>query len=330
MTSILAFLALLFGASGTGVTITGGSVNMSVFPLQADVEQRCQDLGSDCRCSETLHSNDDLSALPGKYWDPTGSATKECPGENNNQAIGFYGGDYDSGDNTMVLASTEASFPNGADPYVYQGIVSGQHHMNTGITGSFSNSTFCSRVYKKYTSGMRLTDPDDRLKILTVTGDSVVLGASQFLAFQANQDGTSWKTTRVNGLCSQGDQSGNAANTQPLCSENGWCRLEICIDQNGSTWQARFYIDELDTETSITQTHTLGTCQANFQLGDLTGVQMFEEHTANDYASECNPGGSSQCYQYHSHVMEALLSYDPTFRIGPAYELECPGHVDCP
>ncbi len=188
-------------------------------------EQRCNELGANCVCSEPLNNQDNLAAEPDRHWNPSDSVGKECDGENGGGQAVTMPEYYQT--SSMVSAATEVPFPSGANPYVYRTKLSGIQHLQMDAPLNVDEETVCVRTYRRYSPGVYMTDVNNRIKNLSI--GPIPLG---HVNVEHNWDGTSAFVTVVDptyGL----DGSQYDDDFQQACQAD-WCRIEICADQSAS------------------------------------------------------------------------------------------------
>jgi hypothetical protein len=264
-------------------------------------EDRCQELGNACICSEPLNANDNLPAEPDRHWNPSDTTAKQCNGENGNGQFITMPSSYS--ESATIRASTERPFPSGANPFIYKGRLSSIHHGYFNALMNVDEETVCARAYRRYSNGARVTSSTERLKNLQLGRWSPAAHAN----IEHLHDGHSAYVTVVDGTYGL-DGSKYDGDFQSKCSDVGWCRIEICADQSGSTLTYRYYITSLTT--GVTNTYTWGPGNGpSSTFFDLPAMHMFTQ-------------GSISGFQYASHAMLARVPLNRNFRIGPAYELE--------
>ena len=300
------------GIPGTGgMPGTGGSPP----PIIGDQEARCAELGAACLCSETLNTPGDLTQ--GQHWNPPNSTQKECPGENNNGAFITQPGYPPSDPSAMVRAADVRPFPSGANPWIYSQQAAGVSHGRMADALNVQNETVCVRSYRRWSDGFRMNDVANRVKVMTLTADKDeqswenVGGHHINIEFAWNN--TSAYITSVDSAYSEPDNSTFDSDFQKKCSDDGWCRLEICADHSGNEVWYRHIVTSLTTGETNTYTRYGGTGPTVFHYNQkYTGIQFFVQ-------------GGLPGRQYASHAMQARVPYNPNFTIGCAYELEGEG-----
>jgi hypothetical protein len=176
---------------------------------------------------------------------------------------------------------------------------------------NISNETYCQRVYRTFDPGVRNNTNDSvqqRIKGLSL---SRCAGCGPHANFEHRPKSAEWvMMTVVDKFYSEPDIS-YFMPLQVPCSDGGWCLWEVCGDITGNSLTYRFYVRQLSTGQEWIQTSYAGTGASSTQVGHgVTGVLMFGQNQPSNYR------------QYISHAMQVRVPYDPTFWIGPAYELE--------
>ena len=297
-------------ALSVGLAVGAALIGVTAAPLAsraAGSEQRCNELGAGCICSEPLNNNTNISALPSRYWNPPDTTTKQCDGEQGNGAFMTLPQNYSL--SAMLPAASVRPFPSGANPFIYRGGMAGISHYTVNSIDNVSNETVCIRAYRRYSDGFRVSNlATERLKIITLTRNEPG-GAHADMQF--GWDGKSAHIQVVDTGYSAPDESRGDLDFQSKCSDVGWCRLEICADHQGSSLQYRFYVTSLTTGATNSYIFNGGTgpTVTHYTGGNLSGIMAFSQ-------------GLSNGFQYMSYSMMARVPVNPNFKIGPAYELE--------
>jgi len=287
----------------------------------AAAEQRCDELGASCVCSEPLNTGS-YAPAGGNGWNPSDSTTKEC---NRGYPLWVQSDWSPASASGMGLPSAiqyvARRGPENASDSTYLG----------GTSGATTASTkrVCVRFYTRYSA-------DYQAKNLPVCqankfsefsfGDSNALfhwdwaesGAERFTIINWDKDG--------NG---SPEPSYNLARTGPLTIEDcrsQWCHVEMCASGNiktGSGISAEGHVRGLSDGKRVDWNKTYigsacpgGSCRG----GDLTAVAIVNAYRQNTCAGS----------RYISHAMQAQWDTDAGQFIGPAYEVEGGGSTPPP
>lgn len=335
------YTATITATCTTGDACTSGSpatriVNLTVSdPVQSgswpDVEDRCDSLGSDCYCSETLDANEVVGSQGSDRHDPAVSVTKECPGLNGVPI--WWGGTSDIPNPGFISVSqmTQAPYDLPALPAgsiaQFALVDSPQNdsqlnlRANSGIT--LTDRTWCQRYYIGFGDGFLCShtgSQGDRCKLSrNVGGTPDIHHETELRTSQGNarftQNATGWGGFGGAGLSFN-------FNTFTMAAVEGqhWVRIEHCYDHEPD--------DELNVrvkhvildgsgsscttfEDSVTSTGTNST----FYTGNNTWI-------IDGYRLARAGGLQNDDYNGFLGAMAANVSYDPTFWIGGAIEVE--------
>lgn len=293
-----------------GLATCAAIVGVSSTPLAgqaAGSEQRCNELGAGCVCSEPLNNNTNIPALPNRFWNPPDTTTKQCDGEAGNGTAMTL--PYDYSQSAMLPAASVRPFPSGANPYIYRGAMAGISHLTITDVNNVQNETVCLRAYRRWSDGLRVTDiGSQRIKIMELARDGAEGGHADL---QFAWDGQNALIQIVDVGYDAPDEAGGDSGFQSKCSDGGWCRIEICADHSGTSLHYRFYVTSLTTgQTKFYQFNAgNGPSVSHYTGYNLTGVMQFTQ-------------GPLTGYQYTSYAMLARVPVNPNFTIGPAYEIE--------
>lgn len=288
-----------------------GSAAWAAWP---NSEQRCDQLGGDCYCSEPLDSTS--SSFSGDKHDPPESSSKECNGgntiwySNGWRPTAFVGaGAMTSGPYNLPALPSGASVGR-----VLVDAPFGQFNVRASQGTNFSNQTWCARHYLAFSSNFSaMHGSGDRAKLMRNTGGSPeihheteVRGGAPNIRVSQNSNGWSFNGSFNLNTFNVGDVRGRT-----------WVRMEMCYDHNPSTKRlnARFRHVRLDTGQAIQGSVESSNSNGSAQTGTNTWIIDGYRHDG---------GGplSTNMYTGFSAAMATKTGYDPNFWIGPAAEIE--------
>lgn len=276
-------------------------------------EQRCTELGATCLCSEPMNWQQAGGGVYGGMVDPSdseGSGAKEC-GSNGATA------QWDSTPQWRSVPvpnkpSTAAASWQLAQQVTHIADDSNNINWWWGAPASTSNGTMCTRHYANIGTLKPVASSDHRIKVAQWLGNTANLTqlewawdqsgqANQFLRSQS--PGTHGKVVSFNDC------------------RNGWCRIEYCVDYNGSrtTWRVRISKVGVPAETEIigpVQQATTQPAPLRFNAGD--GVAMGDIFTQCLGAGNCPTGTRHIAFGIHTLVQPMNTGFWP----GAAYEVE--------
>jgi hypothetical protein len=278
-------------------------------------EQRCNELGEACVCSEPLNNLDSYTV---STHDPSDSTTKEC-------------GEWDAALPGSGTASFPVPFPPGATLqnvlFMAQtaGAVGKLRYEGTSPR-DLTNQTLCVRSYRNYGATHA---PPGNIKIARMGS---LEGVSWQSAWSANGGPTS--TPHVNWIsllngagvvdCALGHTGSEAEQLRFTDCQSHWCRFEICVDHNGATGEFDLRAEWAQVGGTKKSRSVLG---APGQYGpDCVpergpSASVIGDIVVAEFADVCcpaTPGGAL----YASSLMVAQTRYDPQFWIGAAREIE--------
>lgn len=305
----------------------------------ANGEDRCDQLGSVCVCSETLNGAMTLPAGAEPRWNPSVSTSKECwnPVDQVGAGTGifiFNDGGYGS---ASVARANDIGvpFPSGANPYVYKGEVSGIHQAGFRAA-TLTDQTMCVRVYRRYDPTTQV-DPlccppgGQRIKNLQIGHNSPFTHANvenhPGSTVDAKMDCIEPRYRCDHPSCKVYGDGIRYLDIESLCTNflgvarQNWVRIEVCADALDATVVFRQYITNVTTGETFCQVRhpATGTGYAG------PDPAVFNFSMAHMFAQSF--GGYGPFWQYMSHAMQATKAYDPTFTIGAAFELEGAGET---
>jgi len=295
----------------------GLSISLPLLLLGADraaaTEQRCDELGGACVCSEPL----DTSSMPasGSYRNPADSVSKQCGWNGGALTDPDAWGIYDAFDLPAGIGKVAGVKP----------VTAGNGATLNGIAGTGdSTRRVCTRHY------FRLS-PDYVAKTQSSGGSCEANKAAEFGFGESNAllhwdfaEGWGWRLTIIN---FDSDNNGpdpsynlpTSGNLQWSDCKNEWCRAEMCVSGNinaGSGFKAEAYIEGATSGKRIDWARTtIGRpCPGgkNCGKGRLTSSWI-----SNGYR-QGNCGG----IRYITHGMQAEWDSDAGQFIGAAYEIE--------
>lgn len=282
---------------------------------EAEVEERCNQLGSACKCSETLNVNEPV----GSSWNPSNSTTLSC------------GTAYLAGAPGLARTVPATEMPPGIEipnPYVLEmdaGGASGVHVVQGIPNPAFSAGTMCMRSYHKFSNNLSPIDFNggpDRVKLMEY---DISLNSTTSFKIQGqwgNGGDGNFNYLCTDNFCGPGANLTTGGDTVNVddCKDS-WCRVEMCITLSGGNMTPRARIAVLSTGAEET-----------FTTSPLSGVSSITWNTADgqgDYAWMCD------CYFQNIPTGKRYLSYAlsvfwPTPQsastwIGPASEIEGSG-----
>jgi len=284
-------------------------------------QKRCDELGSDCVCSEPLDNSD---AYKPQVHDPSDSTAKEC-GSWNSNAPG------------QGTSSFPVRFPAGATVkrVLYMATDKGGAAFVGGLEESrrnLTNKTICIRSYRNY--GVDHAPPGN-VKIARI-GDASRVSVAWQSAWEpgweagGNPDSrpsVSWiaKFNDTGGVvdCNLPHMGNASEHVRFTDCQSHWCRFEICHDHNAATGEMAMRAQWVQVGGSKKMGSYAGPgsygpycAAAKAATATFVGnVEVMEFVTTGPPPSA---GGSI----YLSHAMMAITDYDPNFWIGPAYEIE--------
>lgn len=293
-------------------------------------EQRCDDLGSACYCSEPLNFNaDPLGSSPLDPPDTDGG--KEC-------TIGLQSNS-DHEDTIKTVTGTSEGLPGVGYVVRYLEVESGKYNA-TQQTG-LANKTWCARHYAKWSSNfpnpctgcVQATPPDTRVKI----GRNI--GGYPNLELQIEWPPSGSGDNRMDFSCKGGGDYNKCTSSQYTGTETtfsdckgNWCRIEWCLDHSTATetMSVRGRVTVLDENLTAVQEETtrrdFNDYYSTFQTGTTTNPM------SSRLQHQPFTGDEDGAYSLRSHIMVALTGVDTSFWIGPADEIEKPDNhtlIDC-
>jgi len=284
-------------------------------------EQRCNELGANCVCSEPLNTSS-YAASGSNGWNPADSTTKECNG----------------GRPLWVQSDWSASSASGlglpsAVQYVAKrGPETGSD--STQLTGNAAQTTSatrrtCVRFYTRYSADYQAKNlpicQANKFSEFGFGGSNALFhwdwaesGAERFtiINWDANGDNAA-------------DASYNLSRPGPLTIEgcrSQWCYVEMCASGNikaGTGIYAEGHVRGLTDGKRVdwNKTYIGKACPAgNCSGGDLSSVMIVNAYRQNTCAGS----------RYISHAMQAQWDTDSGQFIGPAYEVEGGGSTTPP
>lgn len=292
-----------------------------VTDIAKAAEDRCDELGSNCICSEPMNAND--GAIP-KGHDFSDSSAKECT------AFGLY---YDSNkDSSNVSMVSERDMPTGnAVSHVLAigpgggGIV----WLNGRATPAATDQRVCVRYYFQVDPNFsgagpnNVGCPSERNKMLQFSfgnaspyqlvepaGSTCAgppgSGLSPYRAFSSVQ----------HGMASGGDRSLLPSADWSACFVGeSWCRAEACVHGNLSSGTG-IYVDARVNKVNGGSVHEL------LNHGPVNPGQRLSLASADLYHGQ---GSGPVGTRYISHFMQAAWSTNNGQWIGPAAEIETGG-----
>lgn len=266
-------------------------------------EQRCQELGQTCICSEPLNSRDYRAGHGPNMWiDPDDSEdATECKGEPNDGSSWYPG--------NLVTVVPESGMPAGnqvdwvwrADsPDDRTNFIFGEKTIDP------STKRLCGRHYVSY-------DPQQNLgacynKVMDIKwgpGQVILTQTPNFLIWVA------------------GHSNGNGPNLYPTgtltpndCKSPDWCRVEMCVSGDSvlhaNNLSVDGYVENVKSGERVTWAPVhIGSMPSDGSLEWLWLVNAYR------HGGGC-PGGNRSV----SHVMQAEWTSNQGQYIGPAYEIE--------
>lgn len=300
------------------------------------VEQWCVDHPSECKCSEPLDFTGSVTLTGGNRFDfpnSEGAGAKEC---------GPSGEAYFVLNPPAAVGPTSASSVGLSGPTNVLDITMYQSSNIEDTDRSFTNGTYCQRIYFRFSSGFPAFH-------------------SGFLANQKgprnenNNEGTdgtdhpgvesAW-TTNGNDLefspgfhfpdncpstpCNGGAFGPSFPSTGDSVSvtdcTNNWCRQQVCYDHNeggNAKMRARARIEKLDIDdTTVLETESVNTLLNGTTTSITSGTSS---HLLKTFINN-NPNGTDGQHVYASHAITAIwATADSSKWIGAASEIGAGG-----
>ena len=281
-------------------------------------EQRCTELGASCICSEPMNWLQSSGAAYGGGKDPTdseGTGAKECGGNGRTA-------DWDTDVNTWQSVPVPNRPASASTTWQY---VQQVNHPNNndgnqinwwwGAPVSTSNGTICTRSYHNIGTLPWMTSGNHRIKVAQWFGNTTTLTQLEWAHDQSRQ-ATGYLRAQAG---PQGGYHGNVVSFQD-CRE-AWCRIEYCLDYNGSNTTFRVRISKVGTPS---KTEVIGpVTQSNSRTPPLTFATAADVAIGDLFvqclgATPCPFGTRSVAFGIETLVQPMNTAFWP----GAAYEVE--------
>ncbi|ANS05898.1 hypothetical protein [uncultured Mediterranean phage] len=289
------------------VIIASGLVALGALAgddIDSNGENRCDDLGSVCVCSETLNAVE-TPTFGGENCtgnDPASSVTNGC---GSSVCVPPGGG--------STPAETGMPVDNSVD-FVWE-LTGTNEIILSGLNGAdMSDGTDCTRMYYRLSPSFPTTvEIDDRVKISQY--EASIGSSSTFYQCQWDYTGIADPEVRCEFLGATNEYSTNV--TMQDCQDS-WCRIEQCMTRtSGGDTTARFRIVSLNSGETDTLIQTSSDPQP-LDFGTIWMGNMFRQSHV----------GGSYLISYGMQARWPTAQPD-TLWIGPAEEVEGGPDVEC-
>lgn len=265
-------------------------------------EQRCQELGTACACSEPLDTSS-FATVNDRWVNPSDSpSATQCEGELGNGASWY--------PEAFASPEPESGMPGGNTVNrVWRNTGIGVSHL-TGSTPRSNSKRMCIRHYfnlsSDYSAAVGSACHANKLTQAGFGNSSHVISGQRFST-------STWSLTAHN-FSKIGDSHRLAEQGSLSLDDcrNTWCRAEICLSGDlaqGDGIYAEGYVERVSDGKRKTWVRTF--------LGDSDGSSAQRPWIANMYR-----GGSCNGDRAFSHAMQAEWTTDAGQFIGAAYEVE--------
>ncbi len=286
---------------------TTASLLLAAPALAGPAEERCTELGAACLCSEPLNFVRNGGNAYGSHVDPPdseGAGAREC-------GPGGVALQWDR-DGDQWYSTPVPERPANASP-AWQHVQAVEHYgppreVNWWYGKGFStqNGTACMRVYHNNGDLEFFTSPGQRLKV------------AQWHTPMLNQLEWDWGGSGYLRPQGGGGIKGNRVSFDDC--RDSWCRIEYCLDYNGSTVQWRMRVTSVDNPS-----HQEVIAQPDSAARSLGSLSLNDNQVAlGDIHMQCSADtGCLTGRRYLAYGMQTLI--EPVNRNwwpGPAYEVE--------
>lgn len=274
-------------------------------------ERRCQDLGADCDCSETLDTPSPFFALttPGSGGCAAPYCLNPVSGSTGDLQCGSSTGKFlDQNHNPATFWSVvpEQGMPSANSVTNVWRVNSYGVDVGNGRTDKIDANTrrVCQRIYVKFSSDFSPW-PSCNNKVMEMTWGGIQL-----------QSSTSAGSSQIMINALGANHIPGPDTITPAQCVNTWCRVEMCASGNikaGTNLSSDFHVDTADGNLSSSTSFSIGNGSSGF--GHIWPLNLYREPTQ----GACN--GTRQ----YSHVMQASWNTNAGQTIGPAFEIESGG-----
>ncbi len=319
-------------------TLIGFSLLFLLSALPGSVnaaEQRCNELGANCVCSEPFNTNFYTHSIMSNQWNPADSTTKECSQELANHPIARNIQDIVGTNNATILNA----FPAGHSvSYVLRagdgnvGIWWIGNGLGNDCGSGWERCEFRWYVYKStdfvyYNPGVCTGDKHAEIKFASGP-DSIInvagLASGDGMAIYNFLPGSGW--TPALDCCNQGPRV-LATDTylNGALQRGKWFRFSHVIrNPAGGTGASRFHFEiyaknvtDNTPEVKILDLEGTGTPGWNGPYSTVNPPGRAKTVAVNGYRE-----GTCAGFEAYSHLLIAHWATDAGQRIGPAYEIE--------